>query len=152
MVWVRSLRPAECTTMPSPLADYDETRGCRPKNDTGLFIETSFPAICDEQTCTPMLTTTVTAGRRGSQRDNNEPTRGLRQQSAKHHAINHMGHMGGATRSVGGRIEISWKSDTGSPRPDRSTSPPARGGKRGGGRFGTPISGSAAENAATNGC
>ena len=50
IVWVRSLCPGGCTTMPSPLGDYDETRGCQPQNDTGLFIETPFPVLCDEQT------------------------------------------------------------------------------------------------------
>lgn len=52
-IWYSSvgllLRPGECTTAPDPSREYDETRGCRPQNVTGLFTETPSLALCEEQ-------------------------------------------------------------------------------------------------------
>ena len=34
-----------CTMTPHPFGDYGETRGCRPQNDTGFFLETSYNGL-----------------------------------------------------------------------------------------------------------
>ena len=44
-----ALSPGSQSSPVTPLGGYDETGGCRPQNDTGPFIETSFPTLCDGQ-------------------------------------------------------------------------------------------------------
>ena len=90
-------------TTPRPLRGYDETRGCRPQNDTGLFIETPFSALCEEQ----MHYNDDDDGRRadeqpgaGRARNENELTRLTAMICAEQTTTKTM------ARSVGGRIGI----------------------------------------------
>ena len=54
---VRSGRPGECETTPGPLEEYRGTRGCRPQNDTGFFLETSNTVCIGQMTsCSDELT------------------------------------------------------------------------------------------------
>ena len=93
VVYFCSYRPSERTTTLGPLGDYDETRGCRPENDTDFFFETSY-TVCTEQTMSHNDDPTILTRPRRADKARSD---GLRQQTTTM-----------ATRSVGGRVDKPW--------------------------------------------
>ena len=139
-----SLHPEECTTMPGPSGGYDETRGCRPQNTTGVSIEIPFPALCEEHThCDDDGRRADERARadQSSQRNDDEPT-GLKATVY-------------TSRPKNSKDEVCRRTD-GQAMMKRHRQPrgptPALPGGRGkeGSRFDPPKSGSATDNAKQN--